>query len=133
MIKRHKFKIDKLIIDKVSELMIEKNVKVVDHQMDQEEYLLRLNNKLVEEAKEVITAKNISELEEELADVLEVINAIASAKGVSLEDVENTRIKKKARKGGFERRIYCEYIEISSDNKEIEYCFAKPEEYPEIK
>ena len=42
---------------------------------------------------------------EELADLLEVIRAVAVARGYSLEELERIRANKAAKRGGFEKRI----------------------------
>jgi predicted house-cleaning noncanonical NTP pyrophosphatase (MazG superfamily) len=42
---------------------------------------------------------------EELADLLEVIRAVAAARGSSIEEVEAIRRDKAAKRGGFEKRI----------------------------
>ena len=92
-----------------------------------------MNDKLIEEAKEVIQAKDKIEIAEELADVLEVINAIASVSNLSFQDIEDVRLRKKAAKGGFEKGIYCSFIEMPSDNQRVSHYLSRAEEYPEIK
>jgi Uncharacterized conserved protein len=42
---------------------------------------------------------------EELADILEVIYAIAASKGLPFETVEEIRRRKKAERGGFQEKI----------------------------
>ena len=42
---------------------------------------------------------------EELADLLEVIRAVATARGSSIEEVEAIRQDKAAKCGGFEKKI----------------------------
>ena len=42
---------------------------------------------------------------EELADLLEVIRAVAVARGSSIEEVEAIRQDKAAKRGGFEKKI----------------------------
>ena len=48
------------------------------------------------------------ETEEELADLLEVVRAIANFKNIDVSDVEKLRISKKKKRGGFYKRIYLE-------------------------
>ena len=60
-----------------------------------------LDAKLDEELAEYHKDQNI----EELADLLEVIHAAAIARGHTLEDLEQIRAEKAARRGGFEKRI----------------------------
>ena len=48
--------------------------------------------------------------EEELADLMEVIYSIAKVKNINLDDVEAIRIKKKEKRGGFDKKIYLESV-----------------------
>ena len=57
--------------------------------------------KLDEELAEYHKDQNI----EELADLLEVIQAAAIARGYTLEDLERVRAEKAAKRGGFSKRI----------------------------
>jgi len=60
-----------------------------------------LDAKLDEELAEYHKDQNI----EELADLLEVIHAAAIARGYTLEDLEQIRAEKAAKRGTFEKRI----------------------------
>lgn len=70
--------------------------------LSDEEFLKELDKKLIEEAKEFIEAHNA----EELADLIEVVLNIMEARGISKEEVEELRINKKNKKGGFKDKIY---------------------------
>ena len=48
---------------------------------------------------------------EEMADMLEVLQAICLARGYSLEELEVMRLKKAVERGGFSEKIFLEYIE----------------------
>ncbi len=128
-----RFKVDKLIRDKIPEITLIDGVTTFTRELDLSEYIKRLSDKLIEETKEVIQAKDKMEIAEELADVLEVINAMAIANGLSFQDIENARLKKKELKGGFEKGIYCSFIEMPSDNQRVSHYLARAEEYPEVK
>ena len=50
---------------------------------------------------------------EELADLLEVMQAVVKARGWTMEELETVRKKKAAERGGFERKIMLkEVVEI---------------------
>ena len=66
------------------------------------EYLLQLEQKLDEEVGEFHRDKNV----EELADILEVIFALADAIGCSREELMKTYQDKHDARGGFEKRYY---------------------------
>jgi hypothetical protein len=46
-----------------------------------------------------------------LADVLEVLRALAAALGMSWEDVEAEAARKRDERGGFDQRIFLEYVD----------------------
>lgn len=61
-----------------------------------------LDEKLNEELLEYQESKDI----EEIADILEVIYAIANARGYSVVQLEQIRKKKADKRGGFEKKIF---------------------------
>ena len=52
---------------------------------------------------------------EELADLLEVMSAVAVARGSSMKEVEKIRVGKKEKRGGFEKRILLESVTEQGD------------------
>ncbi|MHB9147033.1 MAG: pyrophosphohydrolase domain-containing protein [Candidatus Amoebophilus sp.] len=100
--------------------------------MEEVEYVERLKDKLLEEAQEVVGATSKASLQEELADLLEVIHAMCLAHKLPYEAIEATRHKKKAKKGGFETRIYSELVEMEIDNPSITYYLDNSDKYPEL-
>lgn len=127
-----RFKIGKLVRDGVSELIKSEGLTVHERVMELQEYSLRLKDKLIEEAKEVENAFSKEELKEELADVLEVIHALAEANNFTLEEIEKVRLSKRNRKGGFDRRIYCDFMDVHENNPRIDYFLSRPAQYPQI-
>lgn len=92
---------DKLVRDNIPEIIQGKGEKAEFHVATPEEYETRLFEKLGEEVREFTEAKSA----EELADVMEVLRAIADLKGVSLDEVEKIRQEKAERRGSFKKRI----------------------------
>jgi predicted house-cleaning noncanonical NTP pyrophosphatase (MazG superfamily) len=74
--------------------------------LDEEEYRRELITKLKEETKEYVAAENQTEALEELADILEVIRALAAAQGATWEQLEEVRKTKEDARGGFQDRVY---------------------------
>lgn len=93
---------NKLIRDKIPDIMAAKWEVANTYIADDVEYWERLKDKLLEEAQEVIEEWNIPE---ELADLTEVIRAICSARWISLEEVERIRLDKRDKRGWFEEKI----------------------------
>lgn len=74
--------------------------------LDEEEYKEELIIKLKEESGEYFAAESSKESLEELADMLEVIRALAVVHGATWEELEALREKKAEARGGFQERVY---------------------------
>lgn len=94
-------KYDKLIRDKIPEIIEQSGKKCIVEVMDNDTYIKYLDQKLNEELAEYQQDKSV----EELADLLEVIYAVAVARGYSVEDLERIRVKKTEKRGAFEKRL----------------------------
>ena len=82
--------------------------------LSQDQTLKVLKDKLLEEANEVFEsydAEDKTQLKEELADVIEVIDAILFHNNLSLQEVLEIRDAKKKKKGGFEEGLYLKSID----------------------
>lgn len=82
--------------------------------MEKKETLERLKDKLLEEAKEVFEAyekEDKAHLKEEIADVVEVIDAILYHNNFTLKEILSIRDAKKEKRGGFEKGIYLENVD----------------------
>lgn len=94
-------KYNKLVRDKIPEI-IEKDGKICSTTiLSDEDYISMLNAKLDEELKEYHSDDNL----EELADLMEVIYAIAKAKGYSESDLDKIRKEKALKRGSFNNKI----------------------------
>ena len=127
------FKVDKLIRDKVPEIMHNDGTNIHAMVMDDIEYANALKKKLIEEAEEVFMAENATELKEELADVLEVILSIAKQNNLTFDDIINAAEYKRINKGGFDKKFYSPFVEIAAGNPRLEYYLKRPNKYPQIK
>lgn len=94
-------KYNKLVRDRIPEIIEESGRTCTIEIMTEEEYILRLEEKLDEELAEYHQSRNI----EELADLLEVIRAVAVANGCTIEELEQIRADKALDRGGFSKRI----------------------------
>ena len=102
---------DKLVRDKIPEIISLSGREPVTHVADDAEYWSRLKDKLLEEVKEFIED---GDEKEELADVFEVLNAIMDFRKLDKSEVEEIRLKKAEKKGGFKEKIVLDKI-ISQD------------------
>ena len=98
---------DKLVRDRIPEILARSGITAITHLADQREYRSRLMDKLSEEVEEFRASGAV----EELADVLEVIYALAHVSGLSEEDLARLRADKAETRGAFARRIVLERTE----------------------
>ncbi len=98
---------NKLVRDKIPDIIEAAGKSCATHVLTDEEYIVTLEAKLNEEVAEYQKDKNI----EEMADVLEVLQAICVARGYTLAQLEETRAKKANERGGFAEKIFLEYVD----------------------
>ena len=103
-------KYQKLIRDMIPDIIQSSGKRCVCSTLSDEEYLAKLDEKLNEELAEYQESKSM----EELADLLEVIRAVAVARGSSMDEVEAIRWDKAAKRGGFEKKILL--TEVTTDD-----------------
>ncbi|SJZ41996.1 Predicted house-cleaning noncanonical NTP pyrophosphatase, all-alpha NTP-PPase (MazG) superfamily [Marinactinospora thermotolerans DSM 45154] len=94
----------KLVRDRVPEIIRADGAEPVITVADAEEYRRELRAKLGEEIREYLEAGEDTAVEE-LADVLEVVYALATLHGASPERVEEVRRAKADERGGFADRL----------------------------
>jgi predicted house-cleaning noncanonical NTP pyrophosphatase (MazG superfamily) len=97
----------KLVRDLIPEIIRNNGGDPVTWQLREEEILGALTSKLLEEAEELRAAAPHEQLEE-AADVYEVLRAIATTVGVSMEEIVARAEQKRAERGGFDQQIWLE-------------------------
>ncbi len=97
-------KYDKLIRDNIPEIISQKGGRAVTHVASEEEYRQKLIAKLREETEEFAQSESI----EEMADILEVIDAIILYKGFGRNELQTIKEAKAQERGRFEKRIILE-------------------------
>lgn len=93
---------NKLVRDKIPEMIRKQGETPCIRFLEQEEYLHHLEAKLDEEVGEYHRDKNA----EELADILEVVFALAEAVGCTKEELLAVYQKKHDARGGFRDRVF---------------------------
>ncbi|MCL4406042.1 MAG: nucleoside triphosphate pyrophosphohydrolase [Patescibacteria group bacterium] len=97
-------KYNKLVRDKIPEYIVSRGGTPVTHVADDAEYWAKLKEKLLEEIKEFFENETI----EELADIQEVVSAIADYKGFGADELEAVRSDKAENRGVFKKKIILE-------------------------
>jgi predicted house-cleaning noncanonical NTP pyrophosphatase (MazG superfamily) len=101
---------NKLVRDQIPGIIAADGGQPVTHVLDHAGYQAALRAKLLEEAQEAQAAPD-GQLASELADVLEVLKALAAAHGMSWQDIVSEASRKRAERGGFDNRTFLEYVD----------------------
>jgi predicted house-cleaning noncanonical NTP pyrophosphatase (MazG superfamily) len=105
-------KYNKLIRDKIPEIIEESGSRYKSRILNDEEYKRELLKKIAEEAQEVLEADgDKKELTKEVGDLLEIINYLIDAYGLDRNEIEQVRQERKESRGGFDKKLFLEYTE----------------------
>lgn len=92
---------DKLVRDKIPEVIEASGKKCDIEVLNDEQYIEYLNKKIKEEVNEYLESGEV----EELADLEEVLRAILNVKNVSYDEFEKIRLSKVNKRGAFEKKL----------------------------
>jgi predicted house-cleaning noncanonical NTP pyrophosphatase (MazG superfamily) len=108
----------KLVRDKIPQIIRSRGQEPVIYTADIEEYSIRLRDKLREEVEEYLASDDDRE---ELADILEVLYALARQAGTDQQQLEKLRAAKAEERGGFADRIiwFCNQNAAAAQNARI--------------
>ena len=96
---------NKLVRDKIPEI-IKNNGQIPEIKvLDDLAFLEMLDKKLIEECEELVEAVGKDLKVSEMADIIEVLYAMADNMGVSVKEIENARCTKREQRGAFEKKI----------------------------
>ena len=95
---------NKLVRDEIPDVIARDGKSSITRTLYEDEYRVRLLEKLDEEVGEFKRSPNL----EELADIVEVVDACAVLLGGSLNNVMDIKKDKRAARGGFEGRVFLE-------------------------
>ena len=99
-------KYNKLVRDKIPEIIKEKGKTPITHIATDEEYKKKLYEKLKEEIDEFLDKPS----NEELADILEVIYSISELNNIKIEELELLRKEKAKKRGSFKNHIILDEV-----------------------
>jgi len=98
---------NKLVRDEIPEIIRRTNGRPQMKELTDAEYVEALRAKINEEVSEYLDGYNI----EELADIIEVVYAIAENQGVSADKLDSIRRAKKEERGAFDKRQFLISVE----------------------
>lgn len=98
---------NKLVRDNIPEICKSNGQIAFVSVLDDEQYNIELRKKLSEEIQEFFDSGEI----EELADILEVVEALAAYNGYSFEKLLEIKEKKAMKNGKFDKRLFLEKVD----------------------
>jgi predicted house-cleaning noncanonical NTP pyrophosphatase (MazG superfamily) len=102
---------NKLVRDGIPKIIEKEGKTYKTAILDDNQFKAELQKKLKEEVAEYLNAQSDQEAVEELADVLEVIHALAETHGASFEELKHVRKNKAKERGGFKEKIFLIEVE----------------------
>ena len=102
---------NKLVRDNIPQIIVKSGKSFKIKILDQKNYQIELKKKLIEESSELLKTTSKSEMINELADIYEVLDYILIENKIDLLEVKKRRVQKNMTNGGFDEKIYLEYVE----------------------
>ena len=133
MKKRTRFAAQKLTRDNMIERCDQFDIRSTWKKLSDDDHIIALKNKLVEEDLEVAETNSVDELIDELADVKEVLDVLIEKAQVARDLVEQKQQEKLKLRGSFHKGIYVEYVDVPQGTDWHEYFSKNPKKYPVLK
>jgi len=105
---------NKLVRDNIIDIILKNNEIPGYKILNDEDFIIALKEKFIEESKEIIETKTKDEVINELSDILELVGSLSKQYNISEEELKNKKEGKKTKRGGFDKKIFLEY----SDTKQ---------------
>ncbi|MBX0358358.1 nucleoside triphosphate pyrophosphohydrolase [Halobacillus sp. Nhm2S1] len=102
---------NKLVRDLIPKIIEDQGKFLKTKILSDEAFRKELRTKLKEEMNEYLEADNDKDAVEELADLLELMNALAKQHGSSIQEVEEIRKRKAEKRGAFEEKVFLVHVE----------------------
>jgi predicted house-cleaning noncanonical NTP pyrophosphatase (MazG superfamily) len=111
---------DKLVRDDMPAQIAEGGEVVVQSRLPRSEMRYALAAKLLEEVQELLAATDPDDVKAELADLLEVVRAMAEVTGVGWAEVETMANDKRERRGGFRSGAVLVGTELPAEGRAVQ-------------
>lgn len=102
---------NKLVRDLIPQVIESTGKRFSTRILNESDYILELKKKAYEELEEYVNADNKKDAIEELADLLEIMHALAEYHGSSIDEVDEVRKQKAEKRGGFKEKIFLIEVE----------------------
>ncbi len=101
-------KYNKLVRDRIPEIIKKDNRVPITHIADDAEYWQKLKEKILEESQELLEAETEENTKEELADIYEIIDAMIEFKNFDKNEILRIQQEKGKKRGKFKDKIILE-------------------------
>ena len=99
-------KYNKLIRDRILEIIESVGERPYWRVLNKKDYLREIKKKILEEAKELTKAKNKKEIINEIVDIQELIDVLASEIGLTKSKIKKQQKIKNKKRGGFRNKLF---------------------------
>jgi len=99
-------KYNKLIRDRIPEIIKKAGWKPTVRKLKKAEFLKALKKKVLEEARELIRAKDKKGVINEIVDIQELIDTLTSEIGLSKPQIKKFQAVKRKKRVGFKKRLF---------------------------
>jgi len=99
-------KYNKLIRDRILEIIKQAGERPYWRVLNKKEYLKEVKKKILEEAGELINAKNKKEIINEIVDIQELIDVLSSELSLKKPHIKKQQKIKNKKRGGFKKRLF---------------------------
>lgn len=106
---------NKLVRDRIPEIIEASGNQCTVEILDDENYIKMLDIKLQEELTEYQQSKSL----EELADLLEVMQAIVKARGYTWNELEEVQKEKRGKRGAFESKLLLKAVSRNDVSRSV--------------
>jgi len=97
---------NKLIRDKILEIIKEAGERPYWRILTKKEYLKEIKKKTLEEAKELISAKKKKDIINEIVDIQELIDVLILELKLTKQEIKEQQKIKNKKQGGFKKRLF---------------------------
>lgn len=99
-------KYNKLIRDKILEIIKKDGEKPYWRVLNKNECLVEIKKKILEEAEELIKAKNKKDVINEVVDLQELLDTLISEIGLTKSEIKKQQKIKNKKRGGFKKKLF---------------------------
>jgi predicted house-cleaning noncanonical NTP pyrophosphatase (MazG superfamily) len=99
-------KYNKLIRDRIPEIIREAGWKPTIKTLRKSEFLAAIQRKVREEAKELVWAKDKKGIIDEIIDIQELLDVLASEIRITKPEIKKFQDAKRKKRGGFEKKLF---------------------------